>query len=185
MPGGEEWQNVLHFAGAASSDTNVDDALEQLTTFYETIATQLSNAWGVDEFRVGEAAGPVLRIDTVDGLVGGGSSMVMPNDCAVLVRWRTVHPGRNGRGRSYISGALAGSVDRATSASAGIVSVSLRSAIASACGALMGDLDVPLQVYSRVTGTGYSVTGGEVSGQWATQRRRDLETVVAPSTFPG
>ena len=49
----------------------------------------------------------------------------------------------------------------------------------------MGDLDVPLQVYSRVTGTGYSVTGGEVSGQWATQRRRDLETVVAPSTFPG
>lgn len=185
MPGGEPMMNVWHFAGSATGTPDVDDALDALSTFYDTIGSQLSSRWGIDEFRVSQPDGPVLRVDTVEGLIGEGSSIPMPNDVAVLVHWRTINPARTGRGKTFLAGILAGSGEAPTSSSASIVGSSLAGTIAGAAGNLSDAGSPELQIYSRVTETGYNVTGGYVSRRWATQRRRDRDTLEVPVPFTG
>jgi hypothetical protein len=163
MPGNEEWNNVLHFAGSSAVDADVDAVLDNLTDFYTALSGELTQGWHLDRFKVGEAGGPVVREDSVSGVDGTVTGHSLPNDCAFLVKWRTVHVGRSGAGKTFLSGAHTAHVELGSSSGAAIVGAAIAGTISAACSNLIGDPSNPLEVYSRVTGTGYAVVGGGVT----------------------
>lgn len=183
MPGNEEWQNVFHFAGADADGADGDSAADQVVDFYTALASELSNGWHFDRMKIGAATGPIVREEVIESMVGGVSGKGMPNDVAILIKWFSVEPSRNGKGRTYIGGSHSAQIERGDSTGAAIVGAAMSNTVAAAAGGLTGDASNPLQVFSRVNGVGYSVTGGLVDRRYATQRRRDLDTSIAGLPF--
>lgn len=191
MPGGEEWVNTFHFAGTIEElSPLIDEAFDRVQDFYTSIVDRLNAGWHLTRMTAANAPGPVLREDAITGVLGQVSGPAMPNDCAVLVRWRTAIPDAQGRGRTYLGGWPSSAVVTGTNG-APQVDGGVAGGVAAAAGQLIIGT-TPLVVYSRPAPTanpprplGHDtpIGSGSVSRRWATQRRRDLDTVDVPVPF--
>lgn len=184
MPGGERWANVFHFRGDTVSDEEAAAIASRLRDFYTGFQDQLSNRWRAEECAVSatDSIGPT-RVPPWETMVGNASATPMPNDCAIVVSWRTAFRGRSYRGRTYLGGWTTSAVD-APASSAPVVLASYTSAIAVAAEGLIQDTPPDLVIHSEVPTVGDNgVLGGYVNGTWDTQRRRDKSTISQRTDF--
>lgn len=191
MPGGEEWVNTYHFSGTIEVESSlIGDAFDAVEGFYTDLKTRLSDKWALESLAAANAPGPVLREDAVTGLVGEVTGVAVPNDCAVLVRWATAIPNRQGRGRTFLGGwpvsAVAngpGGVPQVDGGVVGGVRDAAASFLISTSFLVIYSRPAPTADPPRPAGHDSPVVTGSVSRRWATQRRRDLDTPDAPATF--
>jgi hypothetical protein len=185
MGGGEQWQNVWHFSGSWDDDPGgAEDAFTALITFYGDIVDRLYSGWHLDRLAAGDVGQPTSREDIVTGVDGEVSGAPMPNDCSVLVVWKTLVTGRRGTGRSFLGGWPLNACVASGTNGPGIVDGGPAGGVAAAAGTLLGDTTVEPVVYSRTSSSDEPITSGWVSRRWSTQRRRDLETPRSIVPFP-
>lgn len=183
MPGGEQWVNVLHFAGSSIDAPTAAGLQERLEAFYGGLTDQFANAWsfdGVDYAVVGEGTEFSLPVDPV--IQGEGGTIPMPNDCAIVITWLTDTNNRTGRGRTFLGGFTVAVLGADPTSGAGVMSAGSAGDIALEAVSL-ADGDPALVVLSRKLAIGRPVTGGYVGNRFDTMRRRDLGVPETRTVF--
>lgn len=188
MPGGEEAQNVFHFAGSVGDGVVVEQLADLVQDFYDNIKSVLSNQWSLYQIDVADrddqSAPPVGPWGTyasfdVESLSGGTTGQYMPNDCAVMIGWRSqVAPaGRGGRGRTFIGGLPASALSSNGGAPPAVVVSTTTDHFGTYAAQLIADAPGGHEFsLLRSSGATSPILGGYVSNRWATQKRRDRET---------
>lgn len=177
MPGGERWQNVLHF-GANTLGVTEQNAIEAATgSFYTQWAFQAASGWTFDRLQMGLVGqGTAVELD-VTGVAGQGSGTALPNDVAICISWATAVTSRHGKGRTFLGGLHHNMLQRlgGTAGAPGLAD-SLADAVVLVAQELNDAGAGGFVIYSRSLDAGYLVTGGRVNRRLATQRRRDMDT---------
>lgn len=183
MPGGEPALNVFHFFGTLEDEAAAEALRDHVVAFYEAIDGVLVNRWHGVSIDIGEVGIGTQFSYAIEGLVGEVNTGPAPNDCCMLVHWRTAAPGRSGRGRTFLGGWPTNEISTTSSTGPAVWAGDICPQVATAAAALVTDAPVanPLVIAHSVGGSSV-VIGGYVSNLIATQRRRDRET--PESRFP-
>ena len=178
LGGGEQAVNVLNFGG--NSTAELPDVVDKLETFWSTIKSFMSPAWGVDRidaglWDVGGSTAPTQysRVPTT-AINGTASGMPLPNQIALCVSYRGGGGfTRHDRGRCFLGG-FTNLISSTGGSGECLVSDSYLSQIAEAFAALAGPASDPNRLVVKQGGSavGSTVAEGYVESHWDTQRRR-------------
>lgn len=183
MPGNEQWVNVWHTTTAFTPEFT-DQAVVVLRNFYTALESLMATSWRLDKY-VGSdqtpgGSAPVEITETT--VVGTSAGTPLPNQCALVVSWRSLFASRRTRGRTYLGGFtttnFSGSgTDDLQGASA------LITTIRDAANTLQLSTTPTFGVYSRINGTVTPFSGGYVNSRIDTQRRRGKTPIRIVQTF--
>lgn len=177
MPGGEPALNVFHFFGTLEDEAAAEALRDHVVAFYEGIDQWLVNRWHGVSIDIGEVGVGTQFSYSIEGLIGEINTGPAPNDCALLVHWRTAAGGRAGRGRTFLGGWPTNEISTVSTVGAACWDVAMCGDIAANAASLITDAPVANPLVIAHAGGGSSVViGGYVSNLIATQRRRDRET---------
>lgn len=114
---GEFCQNTLYFTGVALDTTSLSDLATSFDTHWNALVLdQLSEDLSVTEYVVADQSdinGPVFTRVPGTLEIGGVASPALSNQIAFCVSLRTANRGRSFRGRIYLPGIPAASMDDA------------------------------------------------------------------------
>lgn len=103
-----------HEIDSGSGASGAQSADDLFLAFASNLMPSMSNEYTLEAVTsyVGQDGGPPLVVgSSASAVVGGSADLVLPQNCAYLVRKRTDAAGRRGRGRMYIPGVDESNVD--------------------------------------------------------------------------